>query len=188
MQSLIRSILAILAQSLTYAKRHARLVVTRDLEIADRPHYFRSRPGLRFTGAQQLIRLRLVSDGSRGSLGRVKVGPFLGASLGTVVIAGFVTSPMAQSPSEEACAFVLELRSPYTVERILEEFPNDPCVPIMLAALSPQLLAKISPALIAALPRSQLRLVPKEVLDQLGLSNRNLPGIGPRRSVGTSQY
>jgi hypothetical protein len=107
----------------------------------------------------------------------LKAGSLLGASMGTVILAGFSGPALGQS-GEEACAFVLQLRSPYTVERVLEQFPNDPCIPVMLTTISPQLLARVSRAKVLALPASQLRRIPQEVLDQLGggSSTRSLPG------------
>lgn len=103
----------------------------------------------------------------------------LGASLTSVAAATLTTPVMGQNPNEEACAFVLELRSPYTVERVLSEFPNDPCVPIMLAGMSPRLLARISPELVAALPPSQLRRVPPEVLAKLGIRAPSTRSVAP---------
>jgi hypothetical protein len=92
----------------------------------------------------------------------------LGASLGGLAIAGSVTGARAATAAEEACAFAMKLRSVYTVERVLREFPSDRCVPLMLSALSPSLLSQITPALVLGLPDFQLKMVPKEVMDQIG--------------------
>jgi hypothetical protein len=98
----------------------------------------------------QNISLRLVTDPVAAK--SLKAGSLLGASMGTVILAGFSGPALGQS-GEEACAFVLQLRSPYTVERVLEQFPNDPCIPVMLTTISPQLLARVSRAKVLALQR-----------------------------------
>jgi hypothetical protein len=98
--------------------------------------------------------------------------------LSSLAIAG-ATGVRAQSDAEEACAAVLSLRSIYTVERVLERYPNDPCVPLMLSALSPDLLAKLNPDLIDALPPSQQRLIPDEIRDLIGVNQRP----GTRRTI-----
>ena len=116
------------------------------------------------------VYLRLLSDATparRGKLG------LLGASIGTVVIAGFTGPALGQS-GEEACAFVTELRSPYTVERILRRFPNDPCIPVMLEALPSSLLRRVDIELIQTLPPAQLRRVDNEVLEDLGITTRSI--------------
>jgi hypothetical protein len=83
---------------------------------------------------------------------------------------------MAQS--EEACAFVYELRSPYTVERVLRQFPNDPCIPVLLESLPPQLLGRIDANIVANLPASQLGKISIEVLQTLGI--QAAPGVTTR--------
>ena len=103
----------------------------------------------------------------------------LGASLSTIAAVGMTTAPRAQSAAEEACAGVLHLRSPFTVERVLRTFSDDPCIPIMLASLSPDLLSRINPDLVTALPREQLRNVPRSVLEILGID----PRLGSTRAI-----
>lgn len=92
----------------------------------------------------------------------------LGASLTSIAVVGGTTGARAASAAEEACAFAMKLRSPYTVERVLTEFPNDRCVPLMLGALQPSLLAQLNKDVVMSLPASQLKLIPKDVLDQVG--------------------
>ena len=103
----------------------------------------------------------------------------LGASLSTLAIVGATAGARAQSAAEEACAAVLNLRSIYTIERVIERFPNDPCVPLMISSLSPQLLGKLNPELVNALPPSQQRLIPDEIRDMIGVDQ----GPGTRRSI-----
>ena len=135
-------------------------------DVISPPQSYRQRQV--FPAAQPNVYLRLLSDTT--PLKRGKLGALLGASLGTLVIAGFTGPAMGQA-GEEACAFVMELRSPYTVERILRQFPNDPCVPIMLAAIPSHLLRRIDVDLIQDLPASQLRKVPGDVLEEIGISS-----------------
>jgi hypothetical protein len=119
------------------------------------------------TGARQQVQLRLM----------------LGASLGTVVIGGFTAS---SAMGEEACAFIATLRSPYTVERLLEQFPNDPCIPVMLSSIPPSLLARVSHTAIAALPPSQLKLLPKALLDEIGYTIPTTRSV-PRNTTRTTR-
>ena len=113
----------------------------------------------------------------------------LGASLGSIAVVGMPMAASAQGATAESCAFALKLRSASSVERMLENFPNDPCVPLMLGALPLRVLSRLSTQLIADLPRAQLRLVPRRVLQQLGLDPA-LGGaertIGPRTPLGPS--
>ena len=150
----------------------------RNENVVPRPSTFRNRQ-VPAAASRSRVRLQLISDGTRAGTD-TKFGALLGASLGTVVVAGFASPALGQS--DEACSFVLQLRSPYTVERILEQFPNDPCIPVMLTSISPQLLSRLSPAKIMALPASQLRQIPQEILAKLGIGlarTRNVPGTNP---------
>ena len=163
MQKLFVHILAILTRVL--AGNGSESKISRGVEVMAPPQTFRPRQVS--PAAPARVYLRLLSD--VGTARRGKMGTLLGASLGTVVIAAFTGPAMGQA-GEESCAFVSELRSPYTVERILRQFPNDPCVPVMLAALSPQLLRRVDVKLIRDLPASQLNKVPGDVLEDLGIS------------------
>src|SRR5688572_10429424 len=117
MQKLLSHVLAILSRVLNRRERPRAEGI---------PATYRSRQVART--AQPKVYLKLLSPGERR-----KFGPVIGASIGTVVVAGFTGPALAQS--EESCAFVWELRSPYTVERVLRNFPTDPCIPILLEAL-----------------------------------------------------
>lgn len=93
----------------------------------------------------------------------------LGASLSGIAVAGSIDMSVAQSDAERACAAVMNLKSRFTVERVLREFADNDCIPIMLAALPEDLLARINPDLVAALPANQLRKVPRDVLEIIGV-------------------
>jgi hypothetical protein len=97
----------------------------------------------------------------------------LSSALGALAMVGMPAASLAQGKSaQEACAAVLTLRSPRVIENVLTNYASDPCVPLLLAALSAKDLSRISPELVAKLPRAQLRLVPSVVLEQLGLDGR----------------
>lgn len=107
----------------------------------------------------------------------------VGVSLGTIATVGSGTAVHAQNDSAyESCSFALNLKSASAINRVLETFPNDPCVPVMLASLSPRELSRIDRDLVAALPRAQLRKVPREVLAQLDLP----ANLGSSTSPGNS--
>lgn len=89
----------------------------------------------------------------------------------------------AQSSAEETCAAALSLRYPGHIERAIQMFPQDPCIPVMLSALPARVLSQLSPELVASLPRSQLERIAPEVLAALGI---RLPAPSSR-SVGASQ-
>ena len=103
----------------------------------------------------------------------------LGASLSTIAVAGVTGAARAQSAAEEACAAVMHLRSPFTVERVLRDFADDPCIPFMLTALPPSLLSRIDGKLVQELSPRQLRNVPAAVLEILGLN----PSLGTTRAI-----
>jgi hypothetical protein len=118
------------------------------------------------------LSLRLITDSA--TLRALKLGTALSA--GTIAVAGFAGPAQAQT-TEEACAFIVQLRSPYTIERVLQNFPNDPCIPVMLTSIRPDLLSRVSRDVILSLPTAQLDRLPAEVRDRLGLN-------GQTRSIG----
>lgn len=132
--------------------------------------------------APSRVYLRLLNTATSTKQG--KLASLLGASIGTVVIAGFTGPALGQS-GEEACAFVAELRSPYTVERILRQFPNDPCVPVMLAAIPAELLHRVDLELIQDLPPSQLGKLSDDLLEDLGIATRSVDRYDNDRDSGS---
>jgi hypothetical protein len=118
----------------------------------------------------------------------------LGSSLGAIAMVGTPTVGLAQgSALEQACAAVLTLRSSAAIENVLVNYSNSPCVPLLLAALSPERLSRISPAIVAELPVSQLRRIPIAVLTQLGIrapqgTTRSVSVPGPRRSTPAPRF
>jgi hypothetical protein len=110
---------------------------------------------------------------------RSRAGALLaGASLGTIA-AGLAAPAYAQS-AEEACAFAASLRSVDTVSRVLSQFPNDACVPALLAEIPWRVLSRLDPELVASLPRSVLQQFPAEVLEEYGI---NPAALGSTRSI-----
>ena len=129
------------------------------------PQEFRRRQVAR--APEPKVYLKILSAAERRTF-----GPLLSASLGTIVVAGFTGPAMAQG--EQSCAWVYELRSPYTVERVLTRYPSDPCIPALIEALPPQLLSRIDVNIIANLPASQLRKVDSDILQDLGITTRGV--------------
>jgi hypothetical protein len=103
----------------------------------------------------------------------------LGASLSTIAVAGLTGAARAQTAAEEACAAIMHLRSPLTVERVLRDFADDPCIPVMLTSLPPSLLSRIDAKLVEGLSPRQLRNIPAAVLEILGLN----PSQGTTRAI-----
>jgi hypothetical protein len=106
----------------------------------------------------------------------------LGVSLGTIAIAGSVMPAAAQSEAEEACAALFSLRSPFTIERVIRRFADDPCIPVMLANLPPNVLSRLDPEVIEALSPQQRRRIPQAVLDLIGVEGTGAPQ-GTSRSI-----
>jgi len=156
MQKLLAHILATIRRALSASE---------SVSTSPAPRTFRQRQVGR--APEPNVYLKILSPAERRTF-----SPLLSASLGTIVIAGFSGPALAQG--EEACAFVYELRSPYTIERVLTRFPNDPCIPTLLEALPPQLLGRIDVKIIASLPASQLRQVSADVLEDLGITTRSI--------------
>src|SRR5215213_4520650 len=105
MQKLLVHILAILRRVLKWRSPTGGVG---GIEAIAPPQRFRPRQVSESVPAP--VYLRLLSDPTPAKRGRLGL---LGASIGTVVIAGFTGPALGQS-GEEACSFVTELRSPYT--------------------------------------------------------------------------
>lgn len=113
----------------------------------------------------------------------------LGPSLAVLTMVGTPSISLGQSAAlEEACEAFLNLRSPAVIERVIVNYADHPCIPLLLASLPAENLSRISPHVVATLPRAQLRRIPGVVLQQLGLDSR----LGAPRSAPTptnaSQY
>lgn len=106
----------------------------------------------------------------------------LGPSLAALTMVGTPPVSLAQTVSlEEACEAFLNLRSPAVIERVIVNYADHPCVPLLLASLPAENLSRISPQVVATLPRAQLRRIPGVVLEQLGLDGR----LGSSRGIYT---
>lgn len=106
----------------------------------------------------------------------------LGPSLAALTMVGTSPISLAQTVSlEEACEAFLSLRSPAVIERVITNYADHPCIPLLLASLPAENLSRISPQVVATLPRAQLRRIPNVVLEQLGLDGR----LGSSRGVYT---
>ena len=106
----------------------------------------------------------------------------LGPSLAVLTMVGTPSVSLGQSASlEEACEAFLNLRSPAVIERVIVNYADHPCIPLLLASLPAENLSRISPQVVATLPRAQLRRIPGVVLEQLGLDGR----LGSSRGVYT---
>lgn len=103
----------------------------------------------------------------------------LGASLSTIAVVGMTSAPRAQSAAEGACASVLRFQTVFRVERVLRRYGDDPCIPYMLAALSPGLLSRIDRELVMGLPPEQLENIPRAVLEIVGID----PRLGSTRAI-----
>lgn len=106
----------------------------------------------------------------------------LGPSLAVLTMVGTPPASLAQTASlEEACEAFLGLRSAAVIERVIANYAEHPCIPLLLASLPAENLSRISPQVVATLPRAQLRRIPSVVLEQLGLDGR----LGNSRGVYT---
>lgn len=107
----------------------------------------------------------------------------LGVSLSTIAIVGSASPSVAQSAAEEACSTLFSLRSPFTIERVIQRFPNEPCIPVMLANLSPDILSRLNPDILSSLSPQQLRRIPQGVLDIIGVETEGRPRLGTSRTI-----
>ncbi|GLQ58001.1 hypothetical protein [Devosia nitrariae] len=116
----------------------------------------------------------------------------LGPSLAVLTMVGTPSVSLGQNASlEEACEAFLNLRSPAVIERVIVNYADHPCVPLLLASLPAENLSRISPQVVATLPHAQLRKIPRVVLEQLGISARyDEPRSVPtqRAPTNASQY
>lgn len=119
---------------------------------------------------------RQSPDGRAPSMRSLVLGP----SLAALTMVGTPSVSLGQNATlEEACAAFLALRSPTVIERVIANYGEHPCIPLLLASLPAENLSRISPQVVATLPRAQLRRIPSVVLEQLGLDAR----LGSSRSV-----
>lgn len=126
---------------------------------------------------------------ARGGKHKFNRSALIGASFSSLVVVGLAggvgAQPVNQAMMDE-CRVAMSLRSASTVTRVLEKYPDDPCMAYLLGGLDPKTLAKLPTEAVAGLSKNVLKLVPKEILAQFGIAGGY---SGPRRApTAHSQY